>query len=143
VPPFSPVGAAIGATAALPLAGYALPLAKADGVVLTVPDGVTAPGEPLRVTPRIAVRKPALALDAFLEAIDPGNPQAPCLAAVRVIAPKPAAHRPAAAQVKWWYGQAKAVAAALLVATASRRSSVQRGAGADQKMNDGGYNVSN
>jgi hypothetical protein len=74
--------------------------------------------EPLRATPRVAVRMPAFTLDAFLEAIDPGSPQAPRLDAVRVIAPKRPSQRPAAAQVRWWYGQAKAVAAALLVATA-------------------------
>ncbi len=41
--------AALGAAATVPMSGYELPKAKADGVVLSVPDGVTKPGEPIRV----------------------------------------------------------------------------------------------
>jgi hypothetical protein len=48
-PTATPFAAALGVAAAHPLTGYALPAAKASGVVLNILDGVTKPGEKLRV----------------------------------------------------------------------------------------------
>jgi hypothetical protein len=48
-PTATPFAAILGAAAARPLTGFALPAAKASGVVLNIPDGVTEPGEKLRV----------------------------------------------------------------------------------------------
>jgi hypothetical protein len=50
IPPVpGPFAAALGVAAATPLAGYELPRAKAEGVVLTVPEGVAKPGDKLHV----------------------------------------------------------------------------------------------
>lgn len=79
----SPVGMLVGAAAALPQAGYALPRANAAGVVLTVPDGVTAPGDPLRVRLASAGAKRTLLVGVYTRGrpaaharaiVEPGKP---------------------------------------------------------------------
>ena len=61
-------GAALGGLAysRMPAAGFALPQAKADGVVLTIPDGVTAPGDPLRVRVQTGTKKRSLLVGAYV-----------------------------------------------------------------------------
>jgi hypothetical protein len=50
-------------------AGFDLPPVKADGVVLSVPDGVTGPGQPIRLTLASAVAKRSLWVGAYVRGL--------------------------------------------------------------------------
>jgi hypothetical protein len=78
-----PFAAPLGSAAALSLPAYQLPAAKADGVVLHVPDGVTGPGEKLRVRLWSGRRKRTVLVGAYARGrpvahqraiLEPGKP---------------------------------------------------------------------
>ncbi|HET6572997.1 MAG TPA: alpha-2-macroglobulin family protein [Fimbriiglobus sp.] len=82
-PTAAPFAAAVGVVAATPLTGYELPPAKADGVVLNVPDGVAEPGDKLRVNLWSVGKKRSVLIGAYTRGrpvahqravLEPGRP---------------------------------------------------------------------
>ncbi len=78
-----PFAAALGAAAASPLPAYQLPRVKPTGVVLSVPDGVTRPGEKVRVQLWAAGPKRSVLVGAYVRGrqvatqravVEPGKP---------------------------------------------------------------------
>lgn len=82
-PTADPFAAALGVAASSPLTGYELPPAKADGVVLNVPDGVGKPGDKLKVNLWTAGKKRSVLVGAYTRGrplahqravLEPGQP---------------------------------------------------------------------